>query len=91
MWSWRKEGPGEQGTGSQYACTLQLTRGVGLVLYAGLVKVVPADGAGIGADRPRPHGHGVPLLHLEPLAGSLAFALPILLLLLLLHLRRVAN
>lgn len=39
-----------------------------LVLYAGLVQVVAADGARVCADGPGPHGHGVPLLDLKPLA-----------------------
>jgi len=46
-----------------------LTCGVGLVLDAWLVQVVAADGAGVGTDGPRPHGHGVPLLDLEALAA----------------------
>lgn len=36
-----------------------------LVLDAGLVEAVPADGTRVGADVPRPHCHGIPLLDLE--------------------------
>jgi hypothetical protein len=42
---------------------------VGLVLYAWLVQVVPADGTCVGADGPRPHGHCIPLLDLKALAA----------------------
>lgn len=38
---------------------------VGLVLDRGLVERVAADGAGVGANIPGPHGHRVPLLDLE--------------------------
>lgn len=41
---------------------------VGLVLYAWLVQVVAADGTGVSADGPGPHGHRVPLLDLKALA-----------------------
>lgn len=36
-----------------------------LVLDGGLVEVVAADGARVGADVPGPHRYGVPLLDLE--------------------------
>ena len=36
-----------------------------LVLDARLVETVAADGARVGADVPRPHRHGIPLLDLE--------------------------
>lgn len=52
------------------------TRGIGLVLYAGLVQVVSADGARVSADGPAPHGHGVPLLDLKPLACTGGRAVP---------------
>ena len=41
---------------------------VRLVLDARLVQVVTADGAGVCADRPAPHGHRIPLFDLKPLA-----------------------
>ncbi len=46
-----------------------------LVLDAGLVEVVAADGAGVGADGPAPHGNGAPLLDLEALAAAGPLAL----------------
>lgn len=52
------------------ACTC----GVGLVLDAGLVEIVAADGTGVGANGPRPHCHSIPLLDLEPLCWRLATA-----------------
>ena len=39
---------------------------VGLALDAQVHDVVPADGAVVHHNVPRPQGHGVPLLHLEP-------------------------
>ena len=39
-----------------------------LVLNAGLIQVVPADGACVGADGPRPHSHCIPLLDLKSLS-----------------------
>ena len=39
---------------------------VGLTLDAEVHDVVPADGAVVHHNVPRPQGHGVPLLHLEP-------------------------
>lgn len=36
-----------------------------LILDAGLVEAVAADGARVRADVPRPHRHGIPLLDLE--------------------------
>merc|ERR1719356_1146155 len=40
---------------------------IGLTLDAQVHDVVPADGAVVHHDVPGPQGHGVPLLHLEPL------------------------
>ena len=46
--------------------TVVVGRGrVGLVLDGGLVEGVAADGAGIGANVPGPHGDRVPLLDLK--------------------------
>ena len=46
--------------------TIVVGRGrVGLVLDGGLVEGVAADGAGIGANVPGPHGDRVPLLDLK--------------------------
>ena len=36
-----------------------------LILDAGLVEAIAADGASIGTDVPRPHRDGIPLLNLE--------------------------
>ena len=41
-----------------------------LILNAGLIQVVPADGACVGADGPGPHGHCIPLLDLKSLSRS---------------------
>lgn len=49
-----------------------IPRGVRLVLNAGLVQVVTADSAGVGADCPGPHRNCVPLLDLEALPGFVA-------------------
>lgn len=46
-------------------CTRRLPRMTNLVLDGGLVEVVAADGARVGADVPGPHRHGIPLLDLE--------------------------
>lgn len=43
---------------------------VRLVLDRRLVEVVAADGARVGADRPRPHRDGVPLFDLKALGAS---------------------
>ena len=46
--------------------TIVIGRGwVGLILDGGLVEGVAADGAGVGANVPGPHGDRVPLLDLE--------------------------
>ena len=47
---------------------------VGLVFNARLVQIVSANGAGVCADGPGPHGHSIPFLDLEAL-GRLAPAL----------------
>ena len=39
-----------------------------LILDAGLIQIVPADGACVCADGPGPHGHCIPLLDLKPLS-----------------------
>jgi hypothetical protein len=38
-----------------------------LVLNAGFVQIVPADGACVSANGPGPHGYCIPLLDLEAL------------------------
>jgi len=53
-----------------YYLAIELTSGVGLIFYAGFIQVVSADGAGVGADGPGPHGDCIPLLHLEAFASG---------------------
>jgi hypothetical protein len=40
-------------------------RGIGLVFNRRFVEGISANGARIGADIPRPHGHGIPLFYFK--------------------------